>query len=183
MSTTQRWVVVVLIVLLIALLWLFWPKSEEKPAPVKGPVAVQPAPTPPPAPAPAPKAEPPLTATILFDYDRATLRPGEMTQLDDLATKIAGRASDRVNLVGHADRIGSDAYNLALSRRRAEAAAKHLVAKGIEAGRIRTEAKGESEAATGTACQNMGAENRKNRKLIACLERDRRVAIEVVSGR
>lgn len=180
MTPAQRWTVVGVIVLIIALLWLFWPKSEPKPAPVKGPVAVQPA-APKPEPAPAPKAAEPVSATVLFDYDSAALRPGEATQLDDLAAKAKGRSSDSINVVGHADRIGSDSYNMGLSRRRAEAVRDHLVGKGIEAGRVRAEARGESDAATGTACQKMGRESRSNRKLVECLQRDRRAEVRLAS--
>ncbi|MGH8642734.1 MAG: OmpA family protein [Burkholderiales bacterium] len=180
MTPTQRWTVVGVIVLIIGLLWLFWPKAEQKPAPVKGPVAVQPA-APKPEPAPAPRAAEPVSATALFDYDSAALRPGEAAKLDDLAAKAKGRSSDRVDVVGYADRIGSDSYNMGLSKRRAEAVRNHLVGKGIEAGRVRAEARGEGEAATGTACQNMGPESRSNRKLVDCLQRDRRVTVAVVA--
>ena len=181
MDSTKRWTVVGVIVLIIALLWLFWPKAEEKPAPVKGPVAAPPVATPTPAPAPAPKAEEPLTATVLFDYDSSVLQTGEAARLDELAGKAKGRASDPVDAAGHADRIGSDAYNMGLSRKRAEAVRDHLVGKGIEAGRVRVEAKGESEAATGAACKSMGPESRSNRKLIECLQRDRRVEVTLAS--
>jgi OmpA-OmpF porin, OOP family len=178
MTPAQRWTVVGVIVLIIALLWLFWPKAEQKPVPVKGPVAVQPAA---PKPAAAPKAAEPVAATVLFDYDSATLRPGETAKLDEFAGKTQGRASDRLDAVGHADRIGSDSYNMDLSRRRAEAVRNYLVGKGIEAGRVRAEARGESEAATGAACQKMGPESRSNRKLVECLQRDRRVEVRLAS--
>jgi OOP family OmpA-OmpF porin len=178
MTPTQRWTVVGVIVLIIALLWLFWPKAEQKPVPVKGPVAVQPAA---PKPEPAPKAVEPVTAIVLFDYDSSTMQPGEAAKLDELAGKAKGRTSDRLDAVGHADRIGSDSYNMGLSRKRAEAVRDHLVGKGIEAGRIRAEARGESEAATGTACQKMGPESRSNRKLVECLQRDRRVEVRLAS--
>jgi OOP family OmpA-OmpF porin len=178
MNPTQRWTVVGVIVLLIALLWLFWPKAEQKPVPVKGPVAAQPAA---PEPPPAPQAAEAVTATVLFDYDSSVLQPGEAAKLDELAAKVKGRASDRLDAVGHADRIGSDSYNMDLSRRRAAAVRDHLVSKGIEAGRVRAEGRGESEAATGTACQKMGPESRSNRKLVDCLQRDRRVAVAVAA--
>lgn len=180
MTPAQRWTVVGVIVLIIALLWLFWPKGEPKPAPVKGPAVAQPAPTPP---ATAPKSEGPMTATALFDYDSSVLRPAEAAKLDELAGKIKGRASDRLDAVGHSDRIGSDPYNTDLSRRRAEAVRNYLVGKGIDAGRVRTEARGESESATGTACQKMGPESRSNRKLVDCLQRDRRVTVASVAAR
>jgi OmpA-OmpF porin, OOP family len=182
MNPTQRWTVVGVVVLIIALLWLFWPKAGEKPVPVKGPVAVQPA-APKPEPAPAPKAAEAVSATVLFDYNSSTLRPGEAAKLDELAGKAKGRASDRLDVAGYADRIGSDSYNMDLSRRRAEAVRNHLVGKGVEAGRMRAEAKGESEAVTGSACQNMGPESRSNRKLIDCLQRDRRATAALVAAR
>jgi OOP family OmpA-OmpF porin len=181
MNPTQRWVVAGVIVLIIALLWLFWGKDEPKPTPAKGPVTAQPVAAS--SPASAPKAETPMIATVLFDYNSAAVRPGDAAKLDDLASKTKARSSDRVNVVGHADRIGGDSYNMDLSKRRAEAVRSHLTGRGIESGRVRVDAKGESESATGAACQNMGAESRDNRKLVACLERDRRVAIEVAAAR
>ena len=178
MTPAQRWTVVGVIVLIIALLWLFWPKGEPKPAPVKGPAVAQPAATPPAA---APTTAGSLTATALFDYDSAVLRPAEAAKLDELAGKVKGRSSDRLDAVGHADRIGSDPFNMDLSRRRAEAVRNYLVGKGIDAGRVRAEARGESEAASGTACQKMGPESRSNRKLVECLQRDRRVEIRLAA--
>jgi OOP family OmpA-OmpF porin len=50
----------------------------------------------------------------------------------------------------------------------------------VAAGSIRTEAKGESESATGDTCSNMGAERRANRKLVECLQPDRRDQITLV---
>jgi OOP family OmpA-OmpF porin len=186
MKPSTRWAIAVLVaIVVIGILWLLWSRREQQPAPVKGPVATQPAaPKPEPTPAPTPpKAEEPLTATVLFDFDRSTLRPGEVPKLDELTAKIKGRAFDRLESVGYADRIGSDPYNLQLSRRRAEAAAAYLAGKGVDAARIRTEAKGESESATGEACRNMGSENRRNVKLVECLQRDRRVEIKLAVPR
>jgi len=182
MNPTQRWTVVGVIVLVIALLWLFWPKSDQQPAPAKGPVTTAPESKPSPAPV-ATKAEEPVTASVLFGYNQSAVRPGEASKLDELTARIKGREFDRLDAVGHADRIGSDSYNLALSRQRAEAARAYLVGKGIDAGRIRVDAKGEGEAATGDACKNMGPESRKNQKLVDCLQRDRRVEIKLVATR
>jgi|SRR5688572_4663614 OOP family OmpA-OmpF porin len=176
MNPTQRWTVVGVIALIIALLWLFWPKAEQKPAPVKGPIAQAAATQPAAAPAGGP-----MTATAMFDYDSSVLRPGEAAKLDEFAGKAKGRASDRFDAVGHSDRIGSDSYNMDLSRRRAEAVRNHLAGKGIDSGRVRAEAKGESDAATGTACRNLGPDSRSNKKLVECLQRDRRVEIRLAS--
>jgi len=182
MNPTQRWTVVGVIVLVIALLWLFWPKSDQQPAPAKGPDTTAPEPKPSPAPVAA-NAEAPVTASVLFDFNQSVVRPGEASKLDDLTARIKGRAFDHLDTVGHADRIGGDSYNLALSRQRAEAARAYLVGKGIDAGRIRIDARGEGEAVTGDACKNMGPESRKNQKLVECLQRDRRVEIKLVVTR
>ena len=177
MKPMHRWAVVVLVVVAIGILWVLWSQRDQQPPPAKGPVATQPvAPKPTPAPSP-PKAEDPVTATVLFDYNRSEVRPGEAPKLDELAAKIKGRSFDRLDAVGHADRIGSDSYNLGLSRRRADAVRAYLTGKGVDAGRIRTEAKGESGSVTGEACKNMGPEGRKNQKLVECLQRDRRVEV------
>ena len=109
------------------------------------------------------------------------MRPGEAPKLDDFAAKLKDRAYDRIDAIGHTDRIGSDSYNLALSRRRAEAVRAYLAGKGVDAGRVRIDAKGEAEPVTGEACKNMGPENHSNRKLISCLQRDRRVEVRLVA--
>lgn len=179
MKPSHRWALAVAIVVAIGIIWLLWSKRDQQPAPVKGPTATQPVES---APAPiAPKAEEPVTASVFFDYNRPEIRPGEAPKLDELTAKIKGRAFGRLDAVGHADRIGSSAYNLRLSQRRAEAVRAYLVGKGMDAARIRIEAKGKAGAVTGEACKNMGAENRKNRKLIECLQRDRRVEITLVA--
>jgi OOP family OmpA-OmpF porin len=171
------------VVVAIGIIWLLWGKRDQQPAPVIAPIATQPAaPKPEPSPAPVtPKAEEPVTASVLFDFDRSALRPGEAPKLDELIAKLKGRSFDRLDAVGHADRIGKVTYNLQLSKRRAEAVQAYLVGKGIDAGRIRTEAKGEDEAVTGEACKNMGPESRKNQKLVECLQRDRRVEVKLVN--
>jgi len=83
-----------------------------------------------------------------------------------------------VLLIGHADRIGSEAYNQKLSQRRADAVRAYLIDQGIEAKRIETAAKGESEPVV--SCDNVkGMVNSKNRKLVVCLQPNRRVEVDV----
>ena len=177
MKPVTRWALLGLVVVAIGILFVLWSQRDQQQAPPDSGVATQPV-----APMP-PKADEPVTASVLFDFDRSEIRPGETPKLDELAAEFKGGAFGRVDAVGHADRIGANAYNLALSKRRAEAVQAYLVGKGMDAGRIRTEAKGEDEAATGDACKNMGPENRKNQKLVECLQRDRRVEVKLVATR
>ena len=81
--------------------------------------------------------------------------------------------------VGHADRFGSDSYNQSLSERRAAAVKAYLLGKGIDANRIKTEGRGETQPVTKPG-ECAGA---KSAKVIACLQPDRRVNIEVVGTR
>jgi OOP family OmpA-OmpF porin len=190
MNPSTRWTLLVLAVVVIGLL-LLWMRRDQ---PGEIGVAKEPA-----APVAAPKAEPvaraetkpetpaapapPLTAAVLFDFDRATLRPGETAKLDALAEQIKGKTFDRAEAVGYADRIGAEPYNLRLSERRAEAVRGYLAGKGLDAGRIHVEGRGEKASVTGDACRNMGLERPANQKLLQCLQPDRRVAIEVIGIR
>ncbi|CAG1006718.1 Outer membrane protein A [Burkholderiales bacterium] len=191
MTPAIRWVIGLLAVVVAGALWMFWSPRAQPPEPAKVEIAQQSvaaAPEPAPAPAPveppaAPKAEEPVTVSVFFDFDRSALRSGEVPKLDELTTKIQGRTFERLDAVGYADRIGEELYNLPLSRKRADAVVAYLVGKGVDAGRIRAEAKGEGEATTGDTCKDMGPDSGKNGKLVECLERDRRVEVKLVAAR
>ena len=138
-------------------------------------------------PAPAPVAAPKPTgekitvaADALFDFDKATLRPEGKAKLDELVAKAGAIKLEVILVVGHTDRIGSDSFNQGLSERRAAAVKTYLVSKGIEANRVYTEGKGEKNPVTGDKCKKMGPENGANKKLVACLQPDRRADIEII---
>ena len=121
-----------------------------------------------------------LQAETLFDFDKAVLRPdGKKTLDDEVVAKMKQYPEVEVVLVtGHADRIGSDKYNQNLSERRANAAKDYIVSQGINSSRIETSAKGESEPLVD--CKDVkGAESRRNKKLVECLQPNRRVLVEV----
>jgi OOP family OmpA-OmpF porin len=90
---------------------------------------------------------------------------------------------DRIDATGYADRIGAEAYNQALSADRAQAVEAYFAKLGIESQRMYTQGRGESDPVTSGHCDHMGPENRHNAKLVACLQPDRRVEIEVRGAR
>jgi OmpA-OmpF porin, OOP family len=117
-----------------------------------------------------------LQADALFDFDKAIVKPDARTRLDDLVTRMKGVNLEVIIAVGHTDRIGGDAYNQKLSVRRAEAVKAYLVSKGIAANRIYTEGKGKRQPVKNCT-------GNFSKALVACLEPNRRVEVEVVGTR
>jgi OOP family OmpA-OmpF porin len=143
------------------------------------PKAAAPAPARAGAPAAAPKPtgeKITVAADALFDFDKAVLRPEGKATLDELASKAGAINLEVILAVGHADRIGGDAYNQKLSERRAAAVKEYLVGKGVEANRVYTEGKGRTQPVTGDKCKGTA----KTKALIECLQPDRRVEIEII---
>ncbi len=129
----------------------------------------------------APRAAPPRRVSFsddtLFSFDRSALGPQGKVALDQFSHELAGMQFDAVTVQGHTDRLGSPAYNQKLSMRRAEAVRNYLVSSGgVDAGRVSAVGKGESQPVTKTEdCRGEKA----NPKLIACLQPDRRVDVDV----
>jgi OOP family OmpA-OmpF porin len=139
------------------------------------PVVVTPPPVAPPAPVPPPPMPSKVTfsADSLFDFDKANVKPAGKQELDKFSANL--------KVTGHSDRIGSHAYNLKLSTRRAEAVSAYLVASaGISASKISTRGVDGAEPVTKPGeCVGKKA----SQALITCLQPDRRVEIEVSGTR
>jgi OmpA-OmpF porin, OOP family len=116
---------------------------------------------------------------VLFEFQSAELDADGRKLLDDLAQKLVAIEPEKVTATAHADRIGGAEYNERLSARRAEAIRVYLVEKGVPEELLSFEAKGAREPVTAGRCEAMGAETKHNAKLVACLQPDRRVVIEV----
>jgi len=86
-----------------------------------------------------------LLAEVPFDFDKSELTPEGRTRLNDLVANLGNITPNTIVVTGHSGSIGSDVYNEAMSKRRAEAVKGYLVGKGIEPNRIYTEGKGETE--------------------------------------
>ena len=151
-------------------------------------VAAAPAPPPVIVVMPAPVAPPPpvrtrvsLSAESLFGFDNSALRPEGRAALDTFVKDLAGSQYDTINVEGHTDRLGASAYNQTLSMQRADMVKGYLVASSrIEGAKVSAQGKGEMEPVTKAEdCKG----NAPTPKLIACLQPDRRVDIEVVGTR
>jgi outer membrane protein OmpA-like peptidoglycan-associated protein len=88
---------------------------------------------------------------VFFDWDRADITPQAAAILDNAASQYQATGNAQVVLAGHADRSGSDQYNVGLSQRRADNVRQYLAGRGIAEGAMRTEAFGESRPLVETA--------------------------------
>jgi len=110
-----------------------------------------------------------------FDFDQAVLREQVKELLDVLVSRLKEAEYDRIEIVGHTDRIGTEDYNQYLSERRAWAVARYLVKQGVPVSKMRVEGRGMHEPVSqADACDtaDIGRD-----QLIACLQKDRRVVI------
>ena len=149
-------------------------------APAPAPVVVVVAP-PPPAPVVVPLRRVSYSAESLFGFDASTVQPAGRAALDTFAAELSGTNFDSVTIEGHTDRLGSTAYNEKLSMQRAEAVKQYLSQSGrVDGAKIKTVAVGESSPVTKPEdCKGKTA----NATLIACLQPDRRVELEVSGTR
>ena len=181
----------------LCLVFPFGRAPAPAPRVAAAPAYVPPPPPPPPPPAPAPPppvvvapvvvAPPPpprrvsFSADSLFVFDQFAVTPQGKTALDKFAAELRGTRFDVITVEGHTDRLGAVPYNQKLSTQRAEAVKAYLVGPvGIDATKISAVGKGESTPVTRPDdCKG----NKASAKLIACLQPDRRVEIEVAGTR
>ena len=155
------------------------PVPAPPPPVVDAPVVVAvPAPPPPPPPE---RRRVKLEADSLFEFDRADVQPAGRGGLDRLLQELDGTRLDSITVEGHTDRLGSQTYNQRLSAQRADAVKAYLVGAGkLDANKISAIGKGESTPVTRPGdCKGV----QPSAKLIACLQPDRRVEVEVTGTR
>ena len=107
---------------------------------------------------------------VLFDLDKAELKPEGKSRAAEAAGYLKEYRTDRVVVEGHACALGTEEHNLDLGMRRADAVKRYLVETGIEPERIRAISYGESQPIS----DNSTEEGR---------ELNRRVVMEIVEGR
>lgn len=80
--------------------------------------------------------KPIVIKNILYDFDKADLRPESKVVLNGLVTILKDNPKIKVELASHTDSIGKDDYNMNLSQMRAQSCVDYIVSKGISADRI-----------------------------------------------
>lgn len=113
--------------------------------------------------------------TVYFNFNSSGLTPAAKTKLNALAKTLSSKEVKAVKIVGYADQVGTESYNLRLSQKRANAVAAYLRGKGIKVvGKSEVRGLGETSSQSDCASQ-------KGKALHACLWRDRRVEVEIVN--
>lgn len=122
-----------------------------------------PPPPPPPVTPPAIERKKPVYSNVLFDFDKAVLKPEGKAEVDKVVADLKKNEKDTIVVEGHTCDIGDEKYNMGLGQRRADAVKKYMVEQGIAEGRITTKSLGETKPAV----PNDGAANRKlNRRVM-----------------
>ncbi len=102
-----------------------------------------------------------LDQDVQFAVDSAAIEPGFRDTLTKVADVLRRHPGTEVTVIGHTDSTGAPSYNQMLSERRAEAVRDELVAMGVDAGRLTTVGRGESEPRAGNDTARGRAANRR----------------------
>lgn len=119
-----------------------------------------------------------LSADALFRFDGASsadMLPAGRAQLDALVVRLRALTRiERVLVTGHSDRLGDSAFNLRLSKARAQTVRQYLIEQGIDAALVQAAGAGESEPVV--TCSG----DRAQRALVDCLQPNRRVELRII---
>jgi OOP family OmpA-OmpF porin len=104
---------------------------------------------------------------VLFDFDKSNINKAGQAVLNQVLADAAKAGGVKISATGHADRAGSEDYNMALSLRRADSVREALIAAGVSADAITVAGRGESEPAVPTAD---GVKEQANRRVVIVLQ-------------
>jgi outer membrane protein OmpA-like peptidoglycan-associated protein len=102
-----------------------------------------------------------MTNQTAFDTNSADIKPGFDSTMDKLADVVVRYGKTSLTVVGHTDNVGSNDYNQKLSERRARAVAQYFESKRVNAMRLATSGKGESQPVASNSSENGRQANRR----------------------
>lgn len=88
--------------------------------------------------------KPNIVENIFYDFDKATLRPESTEALDGLVQMLNDNPNITIEMASHTDRVGTEEYNIDLSKRRAKSVIDYLIEHGIAADRLQYQGYGKS---------------------------------------
>ncbi|MEQ9736263.1 MAG: OmpA family protein, partial [Algiphilus sp.] len=105
--------------------------------------------------------QPLVIPKLTFEFDTARLTPDAREVVDDITLMLQGQPDLTVEIIGHTDARGDDAYNQKLSEERALAVRDRLVAQGIDDTRLSLTGRGESQPVASNDTEEGRAANRR----------------------
>jgi outer membrane protein OmpA-like peptidoglycan-associated protein len=111
-----------------------------------------------------------MPAGVTFAFNRFDIQPQFRPTLDEVAETLAGYPSTFIDIYGHTDNVGSDAYNQTLSENRAQSVASYLSTRGVQSARIATQGFGETQPIADNGTESGRAANRRVEIRIVPLE-------------
>lgn len=98
---------------------------------------------------------------LLFEFGKASLSNEAKQNINNLASSLNKYPNTNIMVIGHTDNVGSDPFNLNLSRERASSVRNYAMEQGVDANRLKTEGKGESEPIASNDTDSGRAQNRR----------------------
>lgn len=120
---------------------------------------------------------------VLFGFDQSVLNSEAKRSLDKLVTVLNDYPDTNIEVQGHTDSKGSEAYNEKLSRRRAEAVSSYLRTKGVTGSRLSTKAYGESAPKYSNETTDGASQNRRVEFLVYANEKMKAEAKKEAGGK
>ncbi len=102
-----------------------------------------------------------ILRSVNFEFNKDVLTAPAKDSLDEVGAALVGQPSLRVEIAGYTDSVGSAAYNLALSKKRAAAVKTYLVSKGVPASNLVSEGYGKASPIATNDTEEGRAENRR----------------------
>jgi len=150
--------------IMMGIKYAFTQPAAPAPAPMPAPATYVPTPAPSPV---APRAAAPVIAPVpqsymvFFDFDKAVITPEARRVIEAASADFKRGKHVRLLITGHTDTMGTIAYNMRLSERRAAAVKMAFVAQGVPAADIATHASGEKDLLVPTNDQVREVQNRR----------------------